>query len=89
MAELGLCEINKTLWDILKDFEPFKKWNESKLGKSDICFISRDTKPSPDYDFIDLDALLRNVCIDIRQERREDKEFDRKFESQHKATNHL
>ena len=36
--------------------------------------------------FIDLDALLRNVCIDIRMERREKDKFDKEFEKKYPQT---
>lgn len=37
-------------------------WNESKKGDHQIVFVSRYDKPQPDHDFIDLDALARNVA---------------------------
>ena len=81
MIELSLIEINKACWDILKDFKPFLDWNECKKGKTPgISFSSSFDGPTdPDYDFIDLDALLHNVCLDIRSERREDDAFDKEF----------
>jgi hypothetical protein len=89
MVELSLVEINKMCWTILDGFEPFMKWNECKIGKTpDIGFTSRyDGKEDPDYDFIDLDALLHNVCLDIRQERRESVRFSKEFEEEQKENN--
>lgn len=87
MAEISLCEINKALYDILyeKGIEPFDNWNKCKAGNTpDIVYTSRfDGKPNPDNDFIDLDALLRNVCLDIRMERRASDLFDAKFKEEH------
>jgi len=84
MEELSLCEISKALHDILMDqnITYFDQWNKSKKGKpSNITFTcSQEGSMDPDYDFIDLYALLRNVCIDIRQERRAERIFDRGFE---------
>lgn len=37
-------------------------WNEAKDGSSGIVFCSRYGQPAPDHDFIDLDALARNVA---------------------------
>ena len=72
MTELSLVEINKLCWDILGDFQPFLDWNKSKKETDKIVFTSRYSgKRDPDYDFIDLDALLHNVCLDIRTKRRE------------------
>ena len=40
----------------------FLAWNERKNGnKSPYSFVSRYDKPHPDNDFIDLDALTRNI----------------------------
>ncbi len=64
-AKLTLCEINKMLWDILEGTKEFDAWNtEECLGK----------------DWLDLHALLHNVCNSIRFEEQRNKEFDRKFE---------
>lgn len=84
-AYLSLCDINKMLHDILyeKGVKAFDAWNECVAGKApNISFTSRygqGDSYDPDKDFIDLDALLRNVCVTIRDERRKNKAFDEKF----------
>ena len=40
-------------------------WNEPKFGKHRVAFSSRYDSPKPDYDFIDLDALARNIAHSI------------------------
>jgi hypothetical protein len=91
-AELSLCDINRVCWEILGDFAPFQAWNKAKEGGEEgvfgeeTVFVSAfGPPPDPDHDFIDLDALLHNVCIDIRTKRRVDDEFDRKFEAEYGA----
>jgi hypothetical protein len=82
MAELSLCDIGKLLYDILyeKGVSIFDFWNVAKNGnKNDILFVDRYSRTDPDNDFIDLDALLRNVCLDIRMERRQNDQFDKEF----------
>ena len=37
-------------------------WNKPKKGSHTVVFCSRYSQPSPDCDFIDLDALARNVA---------------------------
>lgn len=37
-------------------------WNNPKKGDHQIVFVSRHDSPAPDHDFIDLDALARNVA---------------------------
>lgn len=84
MAKLSLCEINKLLYEILYEqgVEAFNAWNRCRVGDTpEMAFSSRFDGPSdPDRDFIDLDALLHNVSLTIRDERRKDKAFDEKFE---------
>ena len=86
LAELSLCNINKLLYDILYEqgFSYFDNWNKSKKGNVEIQFTSRYSgREDPDYDFIDLDALLKNVCMDIRNERRDNDRFDKEFEEKY------
>ncbi len=72
MANLSLCDINRMLHDILDSEGLFKAWNtEACLGD----------------DWLDLHALLRNVCLTIRTERRERKRFDEEFEKKWANTN--
>lgn len=70
MALLSLCEINKWLHDILDDMPHFKAWNLCKNEKArcEIQFTTVDTTHAPDDDFIDLEALLHGVCLELRDE---------------------
>jgi len=74
MRECSLCEINKWLYEILYDqgVAEFDAWNRCKVGDTPNFMVTSryDGTPDPDRDFIDLDALLRNVCIQLRNERR-------------------
>jgi hypothetical protein len=85
MAECSLCEINRWLYEILDDqgVAEFDAWNRCKKGETPtLAFASAMDGPrDPDYDFIDLDALLHNVCIGIRDERRDKKRFDDDFDA--------
>ena len=64
-GDYSLCEINKMLHDILMDDQTFLEWNTEKvMGK----------------DWLDLEALLHNVCISLRDEIRSFNEFNRRFE---------
>ena len=86
MVELSLCDISKLVYSILYDqgLSFFDDWNKSKKDKADIKFISgHDGSREPDHDFIDLDALLHNVCLDIRMERRAFDKFNKEFEEKH------
>ena len=90
MAELSLCDISELLYSILYEqgFTYFDNWGKAKKGNVEIQFVSRyDVKPDPDYDFIDLDALLGNVCLDIRLERRDADSFNEEFEKEYGKTN--
>lgn len=65
---LSLCDINKLLWDTLGDLQAFKDLNDKDVVGEH---------------WLDLGALLHNVCIDIRQSRRENADFDRRFKEEH------
>lgn len=70
MAELSLCQINKMLHDILMDqgISIFDGWNTPEvMGKG----------------WLDLHALLHNVCLTIRDERRAHDKFDAEFEAKY------
>lgn len=87
MEELSLNEISRIIHSILYEqgVVEFNLWNRCRVGDTpDIQFSSRyDGKKNPDRDFIDLDALLHNVCLDIRDERRKNKAFNDKFDAKH------
>lgn len=71
LAKLSLCDISKMLYDTLWDLEVFMAWNtEECLGSY----------------WLDLDALLHNVCLSIRQDRREFDRFNKEFEESQNAT---
>lgn len=61
-------DLKQFLGDILKAIPEFNLWNERKNGnKSEYKFVSRysNEESNPDDDFIDLDALIRNVANSI------------------------
>lgn len=69
-TDLSLCDISKMLYDILyeQNVSVFDEWNTKEvLGEH----------------WLDLDALLHNVCLTIRQERREHDRFDAEFEAKY------
>lgn len=60
LINVSAGEIEKWLYDILFNFEPVLAWNTPR-NKNRVapCNSGR-----PDDDFIDLDALVINVCVD-------------------------
>ena len=70
--------LNKILREDLLTLPRVLLWNERKNGnKSPYGFTSRYSQPHPDDDFIDLDALVRNITIDCIKHDRESWEMDR------------
>jgi len=68
MARLSLCDINRLLWEYLGDLKSFNDWNKVEVvGER----------------WISLSALLHQVCIEIRNERRHNLAFDIQFERKH------
>lgn len=58
------------LSETLAQIPEYVAWNERKNGNdAPMKFTSRyDTNNNPDDDFIDLDALQRNVAVEIKRE---------------------
>jgi hypothetical protein len=65
--EMTYPDIKEYLKDLLYQIPEFMLWNERKNGnKSAFQFVIRYSKDiDPDNDFIDLDALIRNVSNSI------------------------
>lgn len=86
MTQASLCDINRWLHEILMNqgVAEFDAWNERKNKREGTGFSCRFDGPgNPDDDFIDLHALLHNVCITLRGEWRANDAFDKKFEAEH------
>lgn len=67
-GKFSLCEVNKMLHDFLWEDPTFNEWNSDKvLGDN----------------WLDIEALLHNVCLSIRDERRDNDRFDAEFEKKH------
>lgn len=84
MEHLSLCQISRALHGILLDqrVSYFDAWNKPRrqmTPEEAERYAFSNTRPA-DLDFIDLHALLQNVCLDIRDERRKNAAFDRDFE---------
>lgn len=59
-------DLNKFLREKLDSIPEFLLWNERKNGnKAEYSFVTATSSPHPDNDFIDLDALTRNVVNEI------------------------
>jgi hypothetical protein len=63
-------DLKNYLESMLKTIPEFLLWNERKNGnKSQYKFVDRySTNNNPDDDFIDLDALIRNIANSIIRE---------------------
>lgn len=89
MAKLSTQDILDVLDNVVKNprNRVFVGWNTPKKNKNvKFLFTSRYHTPKPDYDFIDLDALIRNTVTDIYRESESDAEFDRRVEQSCKVT---
>lgn len=69
-ANLSLCDVSEMLHGILYEqgVSHFDEWNQEEV-------VGRF--------WLDLDALLHNVCLSIRQDRRESASFLTQFEAKH------
>lgn len=80
-ASMGLLE--KQLDETFRAIPELTAWNERKNGREGMGFSSRYDSPSPDDDFIDLDALSRNVAMSAWADAVEFKRFNDAFEAKH------
>lgn len=77
--------LTNVLRNYLRDIPEYKAWNERKNGnQSPLSFTSAyDGPKDPDDDFIDMDALERNVATLLAQHSRLDRNFDELFNQEH------
>lgn len=64
----SIIDLKKWLKEILTKIPEFLAWNERENGGKGFSFVSARSQPHPDNDFIDLDALYRNVATGIFHE---------------------
>jgi len=77
--ESPASHLSKILKEHLLCDPKVRAWNNRKNGnQSPFGFVSRYDKPSPDNDFIDLDALVRNIARSCIEEFRREREIDRR-----------
>ena len=70
-------EVEAWLRNAIWDHPQMAKWNTPRKDNgSDIAFVTRYSKPNPDYDFIDLSALVRNVALEAWRESEREHVFD-------------
>jgi hypothetical protein len=53
------------LLDAFNECRTIQAWNIPRKGPHETVFVSRHDTPKPDFDFVDLDALARNVAHGI------------------------
>lgn len=71
--------LDRWLHEVLAEHPVLTLWNSFERGKTpDLVFSSRFDGPgNPDYDFIDIDALLRNVAMTVMRDAERGQEADR------------
>ena len=81
VVQISLMELEKKLWEWARQHKSFLKWNEGDGPQ--IAIVHRDSPALGKRNFIDLDALLRNTSLFLRDKRRQEDDFDRKFKAEH------
>lgn len=69
-------ELERTVRGIMELVPEILAWNQRKNGRDGPGFVTRYSEPHPDDDFIDLDALARNVAMAAWHAAADDKAFD-------------
>lgn len=81
-----MTALELTIKDTIVKVPEIMAWNERRNGNSNPWqFVSRYSQPDPDNDFIDLDALARNIAMSCWHAAADDKAFDDDFNEQHAA----
>lgn len=64
LIETTYTNLEENLRKAISNSNTISSWNIAKKGTGN-AFISAYSKPKSDYDFIDLDALVRNIAQSI------------------------
>ena len=64
------------LYDLFERVPDIMAWNKPKKGDAEYVFVTRNSGPMPDYDFIDLSALAANAAHSITLQAIYDKAHD-------------
>jgi predicted oxidoreductase len=64
LIEATYTELKDNIKRAITKSDIISSWNVAKKGSGPV-FVSRYSKPKSDYDFIDLDALARNIAQSV------------------------
>lgn len=64
LIETTYIDLKKSIGKAISNSEIIYSWSIAKKGTGPV-FVSSYSKPKPDYDFIDLDALARNIAQSV------------------------
>jgi len=79
VPKISLCEIRQWFKQWAMELEEFREWNTLPGSQVTHRYSSLPSGPT----FIDLDVPSHNAALFIRNQRRIDDEFDRKFKEQY------
>ncbi len=84
VVQTSLIEVSDLFHKWASENKDFLKWNEPEDPNTPAVVASCRYTPTPEVrDFIDLDALLGNAVLALRDKWRLDREFDRQFEEKY------
>lgn len=81
VPKLSLIEIEDKFRGWAMQNPHFRAWNEPKDPGTVIAVTTRYAPTPDERDFIDLDALLRNASVFVRNEHRRERDFEERFDS--------
>ena len=64
LVETTCAKLQKIVSDGISESDIISSWNVAKKGTGPV-FVTRYTEPEPDFDFIDLNALARNIAHSV------------------------
>lgn len=79
----SVVDLDYTIKTTLRQVPEIMAWNERKNGRDGPGFVTRHSDPDPDDDFIDLDALARNMAMALWHDAADEKAFNDDFDRRH------
>lgn len=70
------------LLSVIGEHPQLAKWNTPRAGTHEQVFVSRHHTPHPDADFIDIDALIRNIALHSWRESEADDASNKRIDAE-------
>ncbi|MCK9513700.1 MAG: hypothetical protein M0R28_21085 [Pigmentiphaga sp.] len=84
VPQISLLEWEAFVWEWAPQHPSFRAWNVPRDSTQLVAIVHRFSDLPDERDFIDLDALVRNSAVWLRNDTRRNEQFDYSFEEREK-----